>query len=195
MLRKGRQSRKFQGKNLRLEYSFCWACRAETRRLICSAVSVMMKLSSLWPDVKRHKHLSNCSFSLWRIFYHLCILFVIIQSAWPLEWCKWFLLSGDLMTASAAPWRLSCLKVCLKKYICSFKYSDLLKMMREILESRSSEPLLIKFKSEVSDGPQRTLRLEPPFCTLTWCNHLTGSWSLDSRCCNIPAVCPGGWTL
>lgn len=63
------------------------------------------------------------------------------------------------MTASAAPWRLSGLKVCLikKKNLCSFKYSDLLKMMREILESRSSELLLIKFKSEVSDGPQETL--------------------------------------
>lgn len=64
------------------------------------------------------------------------------------------------MTASAAPWRLSGLKVCLKKKkknLCSFKYSDLLKMMREILESRSSELLLIKFKSEVSDGPQETL--------------------------------------
>lgn len=44
-----------------------------------------------------------------------------------------------------------------KKNLCSFKYSDLLKMMREILESRSSELLLIKFKSEVSDGPQETL--------------------------------------
>lgn len=43
------------------------------------------------------------------------------------------------------------------KNLCSFKYSDLLKMMREILESRSSELLLIKFKSEVSDGPQETL--------------------------------------
>lgn len=29
--------------------------------------------------------------------------------------------------------------------------------MREILESRSSELLLIKFKSEVCDGPQGTL--------------------------------------
>lgn len=70
-------------------------------------------------------------------------------------------------------------------------------MMREILESRSSELLLIKFKSEVSDGPQETL-WDLNLFSVPWLDaiilQVAEVWTPDAAI-TIPAVCPGGWTL